>query len=114
MRNIIKLMSTGLVLVLCGFQAVALAGPIIMPRVYIPPVRVAPVIAQPARVTPPPARVTTPAPKPKQTDSTVNSLVPIMTGIAVMNATTSANTINSSADPSDILMDEVDEVEIEQ
>lgn len=112
MRNMIKLMSTGLVLVLCGFQAVALAGPIIMPRVYIPPVRVAPVIAQPARVTLPPARVATPAPK--QTDSTVNSLVPIMTGIAVMNATTSANTINSSADPSDILMDEVDEIEIEQ
>lgn len=105
MRNMIKLMSTGLVLVLCGFQAVALAGPIIMPRVYIPPVRVAPVIAQPARVA---------TPAPKQTDSTVNSLVPIMTGIAVMNATTSANTINSSADPSDILMDEVDEIEIEQ
>jgi hypothetical protein len=89
MRKMISLMFSVVALVLCGFQTAALAGPIIvMPRVYIPPVRVA-TPAPAVKVTPPPARVATP--KTNQSESTTNSLVPIMTGIAVMNATSSAN-----------------------
>lgn len=89
MRKMIRLMFSVVALALCGFQTAALAGPIIiMPRVYIPPVRVA-TPAPAVKVTPPPARVATQ--KPSQPESTASSLVPIMTGIAVMNATSSAN-----------------------
>lgn len=89
MRKMMKLMISVVAFSLCGFQAVALAGPvIIMPRVYVAPVRVAPP-APAVKVTPPPARVATP--KTSQPESTASSLVPIMTGIAVMNATSSAN-----------------------
>lgn len=113
MRKMIKVLLSAVAFSLCGVQAIALAGPIIMPRVYIAPVRVAPVIAQPARVTPPPARVSAPAPKAKQADSTVNSIVPIMTGIAVMNATSSANAASSANDPSDSIIDDDDEENLE-
>lgn len=112
MRKMIKVLLSAVAFSLCGVQAIALAGPIIMPRVYIAPVRVAPVIAQPARVTPP-ARVSAPAPKAKQADSTVNSIVPIMTGIAVMNATSSANAASSANDPSDSIIDDDDEENLE-
>lgn len=93
MRKMISLMFSVVALALCGFQTAALAGPIIvMPRVYIPPVRVA-TPAPAVKVTPPPARVTTQ--KTNQPESTASSLVPIMTGIAVMNATSSANATSS-------------------
>lgn len=89
MCKMIKLMISVITFSLCGFQAVALAGPvIIMPRVYVAPVRVS-TPAPAVKVTPPPARVATP--KTSQPESTASSLVPIMTGIAVMNATSSAN-----------------------
>jgi len=89
MRKMMKLMISVVTFSLCGFQAVALAGPvIIMPRVYVAPVRVS-TPAPAVKVTPPPARVATP--KTSQPESTASSLVPIMTGISVMNATSSAN-----------------------
>lgn len=99
MRKMISLMFSVVALALCGFQTAALAGPIIvMPRVYIPPVRVA-TPAPAAKVTPPPARVATQ--KNSQPDTTANSLVPIMTGIAVMNATSSANSAHQDEDDND-------------
>jgi hypothetical protein len=92
----IKLMFSAVTLALCAFQTVALAGPmVVMPRVYVAPVRVAPVTPT-VKVTPPPARVQ--APKASQPDTTATSLIPIMTGIAVMNATSSANAATSEED----------------
>lgn len=92
----IKLMFSAVALALCAFQTAAIAGPmIVMPRVYVAPVRVAPV-APAVKVSPPPARVQ--APKASQPDNTANSLIPIMTGIAVMNATSSANAANAEDD----------------
>lgn len=93
MRKMIKSLFSAIAFSLCAVQTVALAGPVIMPRVYIPPVRIAPVTPT-VKVTPPPARVQ--APKTSQPDTTAASLIPIMTGIAVMNATSSANAANAA------------------
>lgn len=109
MRKMISLMFSVVALALCGFQTAALAGPIIvMPRVYVPPVRVA-TPAPAVKVTPPPARVATQ--KTSQPESTASSLVPIMTGIAVMNATSSANAASNQDedDNDDTAKEDLDE-----
>lgn len=95
----IKLIFSAITLALCAFQTAALAGPmVVMPRVYVAPVRVAPVTPT-VKVMPPPARVQTP--KASQPDTTATSLIPIMTGIAVMNATSSANAEDDEPEQSD-------------
>lgn len=111
MRKMISLMFSVVALALCGFQTAALAGPIIvMPRVYIPPVRVA--TPAPAVKVTPPARVTTQ--KTNQPESTASSLVPIMTGIAVMNATSSANATSSQDEDDNDNDDTVPEEDLDE